>query len=321
MITKEQEDYILKNFDKLKYQEIADCLKINVSQVAYCVFKNGVRPKRVVLNLTEDQKTFILNNYLTMTYNEIGEVVGLTDKQVKGWVRNHCKDRKSKLRQFDDKYFNDIVTPNQAYWLGFIYADGWISSCSRHYEFAIELQREDEYILKALNKELGGNHLITQRHKKMTICNNTHESESFTSVLRVNSKEIVFGLNKNGIDFNKTKTSTIPIVSDDLFSDFLRGYIDGDGCIHRIKENILGVHITSANKCGLEYIKNKLENLYGITSALYSEDIKKYKTKYRLYIFKQRHVKELLDIIYYNKDSIKLDRKYKIYQNFYGLTA
>lgn len=321
MITKEQENYILQNFDKLKYQEIANTLNINVSQVAYCVLKNGVRPKRKILDLTEEQKAFILNNYLTMTYNEIGEIVGLTDKQVKGWIRNHCKDRKSKLRQFNDKYFNDITTPNQAYWLGFIYADGWITANSRHYEFAIELKREDEYILKALNEELGGNHLITQKHRKMIICDNTHESESFTSVLRVNSKEIVSGLNKNGIDFNKTKTTTIPMVSDDLFPDFLRGYIDGDGCIHRMNKNILGIHITSANKCGLEYIKKKLEKLYGITSGLYSEDVKKYKTKYRLYIFKKECVRKLLDIIYYNKDSIKLNRKYKIYQDFYGLTA
>lgn len=326
-----ENQYIIDNYYNMRNKEISEHLGLTESAIAYRAKKLGLRSKKEVngLQLTEEDKEFIRNNYLKMPYSEVGKQVNCTAKQVRGWVRNHIKDRVLKIREFNKDYFETIDSPNRAYWLGFIYADGWICANKRRkdkaggaiYEFGIELQKRDRYILEALNEELGGKHIITDTHKEILILNNKEPSKVDMSKLRVYSKDIVMGLHNNGIDFNKTHSDMFPTVSDDLFIDFLRGYIDGDGCIHKMKENALGVHITGANRKCFEYLQDKLMNDYGISTKIYSEEIEGYKTKYRLYCFAQADVKRLLDLIYQDKNSTKLDRKYKIYQDFYGLAA
>ena len=58
-----------------------------------------------------------------MTYREIGDKLGFTEKQIRGWVAANCKN---KIKLYNKMYFQNIDTPNKAYWLGFIYADGWV---------------------------------------------------------------------------------------------------------------------------------------------------------------------------------------------------
>ena len=88
---------------------------------------------------SEEQIEFIISNYKTMTYKEIGEKLGYSERQIRGWVNHNCD---LKTRQFKKDYFSLINTPNQAYWLGFIFADGWIhkDAKNRNYELGIELK-------------------------------------------------------------------------------------------------------------------------------------------------------------------------------------
>lgn len=258
-----------------------------------------------------------------MPYREIADAIGYTELQVRGWINNHLP---RKNRTFNDRYFNDISTPNQAYWLGFIYADGWISSHKRSngqgdaslcYEFGIELQRQDEYILHEFNQQIGGVHTVYQRTKSPRVCDGNTIGVTESSVIRIYSNPFVQGLLKNGIDFNKTNSERFPVVSDSLFPDFLRGYIDGDGCIYEMKPGKLAVHITNANQGALIHIQRRLSDLYDIHTSLYSET----ERKHRLCCFRVNDVRKLLDVIYYDPQSIKLTRKYNKYLNFYGLAA
>ena len=91
-------------------------------------------------------------NYLLMTYGEIAKNIGFTERQVRGWINNNCN---RKIRTFNDRYFNEIKTPNQAYWLGFIYADGWVirNIAGRSYELGIELCDIDKQQLIDFNNE------------------------------------------------------------------------------------------------------------------------------------------------------------------------
>lgn len=68
---------------------------------------------------------------------------------------------------------------------------------------------------------------------------------------------------------------------------------------------------TNYNSKFLEYVKNRLENDFGITSALYKEN----ELKYNLNINGSNKDKiKFLDLIYENSN-IFLDRKYQIYKN------
>ena len=331
MITQEQEEFIIKNYYSMTNKEIGDVIRISPDLVSHYGRKNGLKKDRNhnrLLKLTDEQKEFIKQNCETMTSREIGDIVGYTRKQIQGWIDHHCKDRKRKIRQFNDRYFESIDTPEKAYWLGFIYADGWISihkhdqeSDRLTYEFGMQLQRQDEYMLDSLNMALGGKHIVKQLDHKKRILNNKAITETQSSVLRVYSKSFVLDLLNNGIAQRKTKSDVFPIVDDQYFLDFLRGYIDGDGCIHQIKNGILGVHITGANKYIFEYLQQKLLNDYNISTKIYSEEFDEWRTKYRLYCFRQDDVKRLLDLIYYDPSIIKLERKYQKYIDFYGLAA
>ena len=225
----------------------------------------------------KEQENFIISNYLTMTYGEIAHNLGFTEKQIRGWINHNCD---KKTRTFNKEYFNEIKTSNQAYWLGFIYADGYIvkRADSRNYELGIGIQSGDVKLLEDFNSELGGVHDITYSHNEKYICDSSKISVTDSVTLRVYSKSIVDDLIKNGIVQNKTNSSIFPIVDDSLFFDFLRGYIDGDGCIYVNQDKISAsqVHITSAHDKVLNYIKNKLSS-YDIKSYIYKEKEKKYR--------------------------------------------
>ena len=327
MITKEQEQYIIDNYKYMTYQEIGNNIGKSPNTVAYYIKKNNLDSKRD-LDLSDEDKQYIINNYKNKTYSDIGDVVGLSSKQIEGWLRNHLPDKTSKKRIFNDRYFETIDSKDKAYWLGFIYADGWISISKRNsnpkynrYEFGMELQERDGYMLERLNNILGGKHIVRKHHNEYVIHSNKNVTISDSYLLKIYSKNFVLDLFNNGIDIHKSNSKVFPLVDDSLFPDFLRGYIDGDGCLYKTKNGHLVVHITGANIEILKYIQEKLRLKYNIQTKIYSEKIDGCLDKHRLFCYQKESVKRLLDLIYYNSDSIKLNRKYQIYKDFYGLVA
>lgn len=321
MTKKEQELYILNHYLDFTYKELGSVVGLCPATIRAILAKNGLSKRKPLVD--EKAAKFIEENYQYMTSTEIGKKIGITGKQVRGWIKNHINNPLPKRRKFNNSFFDIIDSPRKAYWLGFIYADGWISinKDGRHYEFGMELTRSDRYILEELNRDLGNAHIIYDHHRELYIVNNPKKSITDTSVLRVYSKQLVNDLRKSGIDCRKTKSEIFPVVDDSLFPAFLRGYIDGDGCIHKMRGNHLAVQITSGTLKCFEYIQAKLKKEFGIDSKIYSENIEGYSTKYRIYIFRNDDVKKLLDLIYGDDDVPKLTRKYEIYKNYYSLTA
>ena len=119
---------------------------------------------------TKEMLDYMIANYKTMEYSEIGKHLGLTSKQVRTKM-SQLGYRKN--RTFNNRYFEHIDNSTKAYYLGFIFADGWICANSkpRNYEFGMELQSGDRYILDKLNEELGGIHKIYHTEpSKVIIC-------------------------------------------------------------------------------------------------------------------------------------------------------
>lgn len=127
---------------------------------------------------------------------------------------------------FNDTVFDSIDTEEKAYWLGFIFADGTISSSplkegKKSYNFELSLKIEDTNHLEKLQKLLE-----TQRPviKAKNRCR-----------LLVNSKHLWETLNNYGCTPRKSLTLKFPdesiFKSKDLIRHFIRGYFDGDGCI------------------------------------------------------------------------------------------
>lgn len=254
-----------------------------------------------------------------MRYADIANKLGCTERQVRGWINNHCT---KKNRDYKDSYFDVIDTPAKAYFLGFIYADGWITyrtvNCMNvGHEFAMQLQIRDRYILERLNSELGDAHIVTDSEKTITICNNKNESHTEFSILRVYSARIVRALIANGISSNKTYSKIYPTVDGELFSHFLRGYFDGDGCVSANSRGKAQVHFTAFGVSFLEYIQRVLSERYGIRSSIYACN----ERKHRLMLFRHDDVRAFCDLIYRDSANLRLERKYNKFVNLNGLAA
>lgn len=120
-----------------------------------------------------------------------------------------------KKYDFNENYFNKLKTHEQAYILGFIYADGYNSN-SR-----LELSQKEERIdiLEKINRALKSNIPIKSYSPG-------------TYRLSFNSIKLCSDLTKLGAVKNKSLTLIFPdFIPDRLMSSFILGYFDGDGYI------------------------------------------------------------------------------------------
>lgn len=260
----------------------------------------------------EDIK-FLRDNYDKMQYKDIAQILGKTERQVRGKINGMGL---SKLRKFDKSFFNCIDSPKKAYWLGLIFADGWVvfNETQRTYELGIELQEQDSYILYALVSALGGNHKISHDcHHRVF---NGYEYDTNTSRLRVYSKEIVCGLISNGVVANKTYSTEYPRPLT-YKRDFVRGFLDGDGCITNSNQGNLIVTFTNANKEFLSYLRDMIFSECGVLGTIYTENDRKHTLRY----FRVSDTEKLLSWIYYNQNMLFLKRKYERYKTLSGLAA
>ena len=117
----------------------------------------------------------------------------------------------------------------------------------------------------------------------------------------------------HGIETNKSQKDTIPDVSDEFFFDFIRGYIDGDGCYWNTiqRPNDIYMHITCASKVVLENLQKRLKN-YEIKTQIYTETDK----KHRLMCTNYNDMHSLINKMYYSDDVICLERKRKLIEKY-----
>lgn len=323
LFNEEQEKFILDNYTTMSNEELARELGSNFKREQInswlshrgikrdgrgCVYKNRIFSKNDV--------EFIKNNYGSMTSSEIGAILGFDAKQIKGKVSQ--LNLPSKKRKINDTYFDNIDTPLKAYFLGFIYADGYVIYNEErfNYEFGMELQSGDKYILDKLNCEIGGVNIISHSNPEDILINGKQIVHSgHSDILRVYSKKLVYSLIQKGIETNKTLKNTYPIINDKFFFDFLRGYIDGDGCYYN-DNNQTYMHITCASISILNHIQNKLNN-FGIKTQIYTENDR----KYRLMCTSFNDMNKLVNCLYYEDGLFCLQRKYEKIKHFLGFTA
>lgn len=121
----------------------------------------------------------------------------------------------------NDDYFETIDTKDKAYWLGWMFSDGYVVDN----KICIALNNKDEYILHLFAKYLEAENYNVTRHKS-----NNSVRLVFSSTKMCND------LAKYGVIQNKSLQlkSHLP-ANTDLVSHFVRGVFNGDGSIGFIK--------------------------------------------------------------------------------------
>lgn len=134
----------------------------------------------------------------------------------------------------NDHYFDVIDSDEKAYWLGFLYADGYIyqrknknGTYSEHFELG--LSTEDLDHMKKFRYCVGCNKDIKFKHVKFNRKN--YESCKLT----IYGHDFVNSLMAKGVVPRKSLILTFPTeqqVPRKFHSAFIRGYFDGDGCVY-----------------------------------------------------------------------------------------
>lgn len=218
--------------------------------------------------------------------------------------------------KFNEHIFDVIDTEEKAYWLGFIFADGSISSNpikgekKARYVFEISLKGDDSYHLEKFNKfmEYDGNNVKVSNSK----CGGKLFKRCRWMIA---NKHLWETLNSYGCVPNKSLTLQFPDESifkdESLIRHFIRGYFDGDGCISR------GIHRTIVSPVisllgTPEFVKSLREILP------MSTQIKHDKRHSDRTITLEFHKEEGIQFInyIYNNSNIHLDRKFKLYKFF-----
>lgn len=202
-------------------------------------------------------------------------------------------------------YFENIDTPDKAYFLGFIFADGSIqdlsTSTNNKKTLSLTITKRDGYLLQTFLKYSGIKSTIYEIHK---------EDKNPRNQINIHSCKIYDDLYKWGVRPNKSKEGiilTIPTLPNDLISHFIRGYFDGDGIAYSDKK--LGF-------CGnlqiLQYIR---EQLYKKVELNGNPQIFYNKTNHIYYLtFGTRDAQKIATFLYQNKQDLYLQRKYDIYR-------
>lgn len=133
----------------------------------------------------------------------------------------------------NEEYFQEINSPDKAYWLGFIYADGFITSKRTHgnRSLGISLAKRDIEIIKKFKNSIESNHKI-----------NIYKASGGYSIgaeycrILIPSKKMTTDLMRHGVLENKTKKLKSPDIKYEYIRHFIRGYMDGDGSITKSKK-------------------------------------------------------------------------------------
>jgi len=238
----------------------------------------------------------------------------------------------NKIYYYDDDFFKNIDSEEKAYYLGFLYADGYINDIGYNCYVELTLQKEDEYILeKFLN-------ILKSNRKIIRIRNDKY------SRIIINSKEIVKDLKNMGCINKKTHKLIFPQnIDKNLIHHMIRGYFDGDGCIWHKRgtndyqfqitgnvdfisgiENYLLCHLNIDKKehyspCN----KNRKNNIralkYGgnqittkICELLYADSTIYLSKKYEKFLLAKKNIKEENRIVVFEGNSYDLYNKSKL---------
>ena len=217
---------------------------------------------------------------------------------------------------YNDDFFEKIDTPLKAYWLGFMYTDGWVTTNNR---WGLSLSSKDIDHMQRFLDDMEANCKIKVRKRKGKLKKYPDKEYEECSFM-INNSKMHNDLVRCGVVRNKTQVLTFPsldILPKHLRSHFIRGLYDGDGSYsistseQNHKDKIYKYNVFEISfVCFSEVFINELANV------LSSEDIKVRVEKTReLNVLRISNKKDALSFLNYvapiDKNYTILERKYK----------
>lgn len=271
--------------------------------------QNGIYSTPII---TEEHVNYIKDLYLNKkkSIKYIANDMEVSEKFISKIMEDNNIPKRNNREQAlkyscDENFFEEIDTEEKAYWLGFLYADGYITERKTEKSsliLGISLSVKDIEHLYKFKKSLKSNHNIN----KYKVVSGYKVGADYCRIL-IFSNKLCNDLIKQGCVKNKTDILTFPNIKKELKKDFIRGYIDGDGSLviykSRNKKNC-SIHI-----CGTKEILLGIEDYLEINNKL----IRRYKDRtnnnFYITIGGNLQVKRISKLLY-GDSTIYLERKY-----------
>jgi len=200
-----------------------------------------------------------------LNFKEIAKKAGKAEGTIHRWakihgIKNQTPTNRIKKYSYNENYFEKIDSEEKAYFLGWIMADGYISSTYgkngslKQHKLRIVLKSADRELLEKFNKALNGNLPITDFIQK------TFGGEYPASRIDVNCTKLCKDLIRLGVIPGKSNNESMPKLAKKLTRHFLRGLFDGDGSLSISQEkHWTWAHYTQA---GSEKILLQIKKFY-----------------------------------------------------------
>lgn len=312
-LTNYQKQFIIDNYSIMKNEDIAEKLGITSEQI-HNYAKNKKFKKNFDVLIKRDN---YFNICLTERENKNYNVYNFLGKDLEPKIEEDNLYKSKYGKYFlNQNYFENIDNEWKAYWLGFLYADGYVINRDKNNKkqniVGLGLKQEDKSHIKKFANSIQSNSPIKDYK--------TNYKDNCASKIMICNKKFCNDLVKNGCIENKTFLLRFPELREDLIRHFIRGYFDGDGCISIninkkiVRVNIVGTYDILKTIC---YIFNKEFNANipkFQTKNKYSENEKVYSIQWgNVYTCKKIYQ-------YLYKDcNIYLDRKLKKFDTIYCL--
>ncbi len=318
----EQEMIRLYTIDDLSMLEIRDICGIGPRRISRTLKKYNIKIKdggldeqrKNAIKTVNDNREEILRNYLDdgMNVSEIARKFGLHIPYMWDFLKKngveirYCHGRQHDI---DESYFENIDTHEKAYWLGWLFSDGYLLSDFK--TVGMNLSIKDECVLEDFRKCLksaGTIHRFEPPKKKSKIRGRTVKGGVISS-FRFKNEKMAKDLIRFGLKPRKSLTLEWPInIEEKYYYSFIRGYIDGDGCIC----------VRGDGRCSLSFYSSsmfliKLAEFIKLNCDV-SLGISKHSGIYCATTGNQMGVLKILDNVYKDENGYpRLDRKYQKY--------
>lgn len=255
------------------------------------------------LNTQEDQRSL----------TKLGEKYGIKRQTLSKHLKNRGYEvinYQNKIR-CDENVFDKIDNEEASYWLGFLYADGNISSTGNRLE--VRLSIKDIGHLEKFRSFLK---LSTEI--RTGVCN----GNGFCH-LAIRNKHLWNTLNNLGCSPRKSLILKFPKLNifkgnkKELIKHFIRGYVDGDGCLCLYKQTNGSIR-TELNLVGTLDFVTYINKLFKNIGYIRNKSCKNWENKSYSLSFSNVPSRKIARFLYENSN-IYLDRKYNKYLKFCSL--
>lgn len=219
--------------------------------------------------------------------------------------------RAARKYSVNDYYLDNIDTPNKAYILGILYADGYNNTIRNR--IVLNLEYTDKLILEQIKNEFEYSGPLLY-DKKDGIRKPQYR-------LSINNKRLSEKLEYWGCPKKKTEILKFPkFLDDSLIHHFIRGYFDGDGSIYFTahgKYKYYGFSIIGTEDIVFNILEH-LKNVLGLSICIQSASRRKNKTGNILIkegrVAGKTNMINIMEYLYKDSD-LKLVRKFEKYNS------